>query len=86
MSKNTVKANINYRCPTCNNTVYIKDINTGETYCKKCGLIILTPYPYVAGQKHKTLSDFQIEKEDDKKLKRMMKIWKKTISVHMQHG
>lgn len=78
MSEITTK--ITYTCPQCKNQTYIQDIDKSETYCEKCGLIIQTAYPFTAGHKHKTLSDFQIEKINKKQNERMEKRWKKTIS------
>lgn len=43
-------------CPICQNKGnYTTDF---ETYCNKCGCIITTPYPYTAGIKHKTLTEY----------------------------
>ena len=71
----TVNIN-NFRCPQCHTKgQYIKEEQ--ETYCTKCGLIITTSYPYTAGQKFKTLSDFQIENKNKKINEKMKKRWKK---------
>jgi len=50
--------NITIKCPQCQHRNYETDPHKAETYCKKCGLIIITSYPYTAGKKHKTISDY----------------------------
>lgn len=62
------------KCPSCQTTgEYDTDTNL-NIYCKKCGLIIETPYPYTAGTKHDTYCDFKYQT----KLCELKKKWKKT--------
>lgn len=50
------------KCPSCQTTgEYETDPNL-NVYCKKCGLIIETPYPYTAGLKHWSFCDFTFNK------------------------
>ena len=42
----------NTECPNCEKTKWMK--KEGEIICEKCGLVIRTPYPYVAGIKINT--------------------------------
>ena len=84
MSKQTIKPHtINYsffKCPTCHTTGnYEKD--NEETYCTKCGTIIETPHRYVAGIRIQTISDFQIQYENEKIKKRWKKICKKKLTL-----
>ena len=79
MSSKTIKPNrINlqyFTCPICKRQGnYIEDEH--ETICQ-CGCVITTSYPYTAGQKFKTLSDFQIENKNKKINEKMKKRWKK---------
>lgn len=55
----------NLQCPECKTIgEYYTDDNL-NTYCKKCGLVVHSVYPYVAGIRHMSLSDFDIEKQED---------------------
>ena len=67
----------NIKCPQCNNIGEYTTDNQENTYCTKCGLIIQTQYPYVAGNKIKTLTDIQIEK----KLQKDKERWKKCRKI-----
>ena len=70
----TNKPYSNLECPECDNKGdFIQDDN-GEVYCVHCGLVIESPYPYVAGIRFKTLSeildDNRIEKFENKRWRR----------------
>ena len=53
----TNKPYSNLECPECDNKGdFIQDDN-GEVYCVHCGLVIESPYSYVAGIRFKTLSE-----------------------------
>lgn len=45
------------KCPSCNTIGEYETDDRLETYCKKCGLIIESPYPYTAGNRYDLLSD-----------------------------
>lgn len=45
-------------CPCCGTVGEYEVDNNLNTHCKKCGLIIDSPYPYCAGIKYKLLCDF----------------------------
>lgn len=64
----------NLVCPECENKgEYEKDDNE-EVYCKNCGLVIESPYPYTAGIRFKTLTEML----DDKKREEMEKeFWRR---------
>lgn len=48
----------NMACPVCKSVgTYVTDDKL-EIFCEKCGLVIISPYPYCAGVKFKVLSDF----------------------------
>ena len=54
----------NLKCPECQTRgEYCTDVNM-NTYCLKCGLVVHSVYPYSGGIRHKSLSDFDIEKEE----------------------
>ena len=79
MSKQTNNLD-KFKCPNCNRTgQYIKEEH--ETFCE-CGLVIIASYPYTAGQRFKTISDYQIEEQE----RRTDKKWKRTISQLMRLG
>lgn len=62
----TNKPYSNLECPECDNKGdFIQDDN-GEVYCVHCGLVIESPYPYVAGIRFKTLSEILDEKRKEK--------------------
>ena len=88
--KNTVKLkriNIkNFSCPICNTIGEYETDNNEETYCIHCGCIIDSPYPYTAGIRYYTISDFITIRENKRKEERWKRKWKKTISQPMQHG
>ena len=67
----------NIKCPQCEQIGQYETDNQENTYCKSCGLIIETHYPYVAGHKIKTLTDIQIEK----KLQKDKERWKKCRKI-----
>ena len=59
----------NYKCPQCQ-TIGQYTTEEEETTCNKCGLVLITPYPYVAGIRHKTISDYTTkEKGENQKWK-----------------
>ena len=70
----------NLKCPNCKSKgEYETDANL-NTYCKKCGLVVHSAYPYTAGIRHMSLSDFDIEKQkiiDKKILKRRLERYEK---------
>lgn len=62
----TNKPYSNLECPECDNIGdFIRDDN-GEVYCVHCGLVIESPYPYVAGIRFKTLSEILDDKRKEK--------------------
>jgi len=62
----TNKPYSNLECPECDNKGdFIQDDN-GEVYCVHCGLVIESPYPYVAGIRFKTLSEILDDKRKEK--------------------
>ena len=62
----TNKPYSNLECPECDNKGdFIQDDN-GEVYCVHCGLVIESPYPYVAGIRFKTLSEILNDKRKEK--------------------
>ena len=60
------------KCPQCETIGKYTTDNQENTYCTKCGLIIETQYPYVAGHKIKTLTDIQIENQQKKQKERLV--------------
>lgn len=55
----------NLVCPECENKgEYEKDHNE-EVYCKNCGLVIESPYPYTAGIRFKTLTEMLEDKKNE---------------------
>ena len=71
----------NYTCPNCNN-IGQYTTEEEETICDKCGLVLITAYPYVAGKRHKTISDYQIEQKN-KQIRRKRK-WKTKSEISQQ--
>ena len=65
------------KCPQCEQIGQYETDNQENTYCTKCGLIIETHYPYVAGNKIKTLTDIQIENQQTEQMER----WKKCKKI-----
>ncbi len=62
----TNKPYSNLECPECDNKGdFIQDDN-GEVYCVHCGLVIESPYPYVAGLRFKTLPELLDDKIKEK--------------------
>ena len=62
----TNKPYSNLECPECDiKGDFIQDDN-GEVYCVHCGLVIESPYPYVAGIRFKTLSEILDDKRKEK--------------------
>ena len=62
----TNKPYSNLECQECDNKGdFIQDDN-GEVYCVHCGLVIESPYPYVAGIRFKTLSEILDDKRKEK--------------------
>ena len=54
-----------FTCPICKRTgEYHKD--DYETTCE-CGLVITTAYPYTAGQKYKTLTEYLQEQKKERR-------------------
>lgn len=86
MTQKTIKTQtINYKkfpCPTCKQKGQYTTDKQGNKYCTHCGTIIDSPYPYDAGIRHYTISDYLIQYKNE----RMVKKWKKTTSPHMQLG
>ena len=74
----------NTQCPQCNNIGQYETDNQENTYCQCCGLIIETHYKYVAGHKIKTLTDIQIEKQEQEQMERWKKCKKTTYSETVQ--
>ena len=66
------------KCPQCETIGKYTTDNQENTYCTKCGLIIETQYPYVAGHKIKTLTDIQIENQQQKQKEKWKKCKKTT--------
>lgn len=50
------------KCPSCSTKGEYETDNNLNIYCKVCGLVIESPYPYTAGLKHWTFCDFTFEK------------------------
>lgn len=63
----------NIKCPSCHNIGEYETDDNKETYCKICGLVISSPYPYTAGLKFWTLCDFKYQA----KLCELNKKWEK---------
>jgi transcription initiation factor TFIIIB Brf1 subunit/transcription initiation factor TFIIB len=62
----TNKPYSNLNCPECDNKGdFMRDDNE-EVYCVHCGLVIESPYPYVAGIRFKTLSEILDDKRNER--------------------
>ena len=58
----------NLICPECYNIGEYEIDDNEEVFCKCCGLLIKSPYPYTGGFKFKTLSDI-IDEEKCRRIK-----------------
>lgn len=59
--------------PECENEGdFVIDYNC-DVFCIHCGLVIESPYPYVAGCKFKCLDEILIEKENEERRKEYKK-------------
>lgn len=63
----------NLKCPACGKKGKYETDQNLEVYCTECGLIIESPYPYVAGIKFDTLSYILLQKDLKKQEKRREK-------------
>ena len=61
------------KCPSCSTIGEYETDNNLNVYCKVCGLIIETPYPYSAGLKHWVYCDFKY----NKRIRELKQKWKK---------
>ena len=64
-------------CPDCESKGQYERGDNEEVYCKNCGLVIESPYPYTAGVRFKTLAEILQDKKDEEieKEYRRQKIW-----------
>ena len=70
----------NLVCPECENKgEYEKDDNE-EVYCKHCGLVIKSPYPYSAGIRFKTLTEMLEDKRNEEIEEKFWRMKKCTVS------
>lgn len=56
-----IQRDIHLTCPNCKTQNQYEEDEKGDIYCSHCGLIITTSYPYVAGNRVKTLNDIIID-------------------------
>lgn len=64
-------------CPHCSHIGKYETDNNLNVYCKVCGLVIESPYPYTAGLKHWSFCDFIFHKrirEEKEKWKKKRKL------------
>lgn len=59
-------------CPSCLTIGEYETDNNLNTYCKRCGLIIETPYPYTAGNRFWNFCDFK----HNKRIRELKQKWK----------
>ena len=56
----------NLKCPECDNKGDFMVDDNDEVYCIHCGLVIVSPFPYSAGIRFKTLTEILDEKRTEK--------------------
>lgn len=66
------------KCPSCQTIGEYETDENLNIYCKKCGLVIETPYPYSAGFKHWVYCDFKY----NKRIRELKKKWKQKKRIH----
>ena len=65
-----IPCDIKIECPYCGKKGQFVEDEKEDIYCTYCGLIIQTNYPYVAGFKIKTLTEFLLETEEKGEVKK----------------
>lgn len=69
----SIPAKKHLKCPYCHSIGEYETDNNLETYCKNCGLIIDSPYPFSAGKRYNLLCDFIFEQKQACEMEK----WKK---------
>lgn len=81
-TKNFNKINNNKCCPECGSTHF--DELHAETICKNCGLIVSTPFQYVAGVKINTDYTYDYTSDINRNHKTDYKTVSTTTTFHKQ--
>jgi len=70
---------LNLVCPECENEGEFEKDDNEEVYCKNCGVVIKSPYPYTAGIRFKTLTEMLEDNKNEEKKKDFWRMRKCTV-------